>query len=140
MVPVGSQLDGPPNFGISGMPLYVTFTNLSNTIRGDEKQMGLSQKPSKKEEIRGLDYAFTRKYDGEVYLVPGEHYYVHPINKTIFKIPRPSMVFHELMENYLRVTGSKYLDAHEGAKILEGTTFGNHGRGSASFFIMSESK
>ena len=136
-VTVGSRLDNNPIPGISGTPLYVTFTNLANTPRGDEAQVGYGQKPSKVVNING----YQKRFDGEVYMTPGEYYHTNVFNGTTIQVPRPSMVYHELMENYLRVGGSSYKQAHEEAKKVEGNRYGNRqNTGEASYFIMGVSK
>lgn len=134
---VGTKLDANPIPGINGTPLFVTFTNLANTARGDEAQVGYGQKPSKSVTIANGDgTSRIKKYDGELYLAPG-NWFGSPFGGVPYQLPRASIVYHELMENYLRVNGSSYPNAHRDAKLLEGNRYGNRfSRGDASYFIL----
>ena len=96
------------------VPLYMSFTNLSNTARGDETELGFGQKPSRQVNIGNINGIYTRKYDGEVTIAPGQFYGQSHAGGTI-SIPRSSIIFHELKENFLRVSGLSYAEAHEKA-------------------------
>ncbi len=135
-IKVGTKLGTDPIPGIGGIPLYTSFTNLSNTRRGDEARMGGGQLPAKEDRYNN----YIRKYDGEVYIVPGSFYQT---NLGITKeIPRASIVFHELLENYFRVMGSSYENAHQSAIQSEKyfKPLGNNNPGSVYYMITGELK
>jgi YD repeat-containing protein len=136
-VAVGTQMGNTPIPGVSGIPLYVTFTNLANTARGDEVQVGYGQKPSKVFTVATATGTYQKKFDGELYMAPGQYFYTNPFTGTVINIPRPSIVYHEMMENFLRANGSPYQQAHEASKKSEGGQYGNRQHpGEVSYFIL----
>ncbi|MET0463080.1 MAG: DUF6443 domain-containing protein [Chitinophagaceae bacterium] len=102
--------------------------NLSTTIRGDEpvwRDNKIFTKP-----VEG--------YDGYVVMPPGIPYLKKSKENGVvdFTGNRPSLIFHELKENYLRTNGNgmSYSEAHQKAITAEGTKFGSISPGSALMF------
>jgi len=80
--------------------------NLSTTSRGDGASL----------ETRPLGY------DGAVFIAPAKFY----LTKPKIQLQRASVVYHELMENYLRTTAKyKWQDAHDMSSKVEERSFGN---------------
>jgi hypothetical protein len=62
-------------------------------------------------------------YDGAVFIVPANFYLM---TTPQIKIPRAAIVYHELLENYLRTHHAyNYEDAHNMANSVEDRSFGN---------------
>jgi hypothetical protein len=136
--PFTSSVQHPPGSVINGIATLNPLTgasninrmvqNLANTLRGDEAQQmnNVQQMPGRY--IFGKNKVF---YDGQVTLARGQTYNLVRGNIMGFPttlpivVPRASIVFHELLENYYRVNGYNYPRAHAAARKDEGTSFGN---------------
>ncbi|WP_255154949.1 hypothetical protein [Ferruginibacter sp. HRS2-29] len=137
---VGDKLEDYDPADPNIYPLFLSFTNLSNTIRGDEATVGYGQKPSRETKINSINGSFTRKFDGEVYIAPGSFYAKSIVGTIKIQVPRAAVVFHEMRENFLRVGGMSYPNAHNQA-IMDALKTVNFGMGYSpgenfSFFIL----
>jgi hypothetical protein len=105
----------PTAIGNGGLAYYQTFENLSFTLRGDENRIGNIQVvPNKTFNFSSIGY--VRRYDGIVRVAPGLFTQTITNNgTTVINLTRSKVVFHELAENYWRVMGMSYEDAHRQA-------------------------
>ena len=87
-----------------------TMTNLSSTLRGDEKTNGNLQVMPNRRFSSGIT---SKVFDGQLNVGRGVYYNMDGGTKIV--VSRASIVFHELVENFYRVCGSTYEVAHKAA-------------------------
>jgi hypothetical protein len=116
--PVGSTISHDATKIVQGKnevsDVNLVLKNYSFTLRGTENKEGYLHHSPSKRYTSGLS---NKVYDGYVAIARGEFYDMQGATKVI--ISRAAIVYHELLENYFRVNGSSYDDAHNGAIWIE---------------------
>jgi RHS repeat-associated protein len=119
---IATKLELLSGVTLVGEDAFISFMNVSKTPYGVSGQKDLQPADP--------------TYDAHVNISPGE-YFADKAYLPMIKIPRVSIIYHELRESFLRTDmGLPYPKAHDGSIKAEGSFYGNKQSGKIGSFIV----